>query len=157
VFLSGSNEEKEATALTLFTCIENGLRALHPMMPFISEELYQKLPAFPGKAKSITIAPFPAPLEITYPGSTEHFQQIEAEFEKVNKIAGCLRSISSSVNLPPNIKPEAFIITDIKIIKEQTDLLATLGKCSKITIIENEKNLPKGCGVSNFGTTKIFL
>jgi len=42
--------------------LDNGLRALHPMMPFISEELYQKLPNYPNKAKSITIAPFPAPL-----------------------------------------------------------------------------------------------
>lgn len=82
------------------------------MMPFISEELYQKLPAFPGKAKSITIAPFPTPLEARYEGSAEHFRQIEVEFEKVNKIAGCLRSIASSVNLPPNIRPASFIITN---------------------------------------------
>jgi hypothetical protein len=68
----------------------------------------------------------------------------------VNKIAGCLRSIASSVNLPPHIRPAAFVLTTEKIIKEQTDLLATLGKCSKINIIENEENLPKGCGVSNY-------
>ena len=42
-------------------------------------------------------------------------------------------------------------------IQEQTDLLATLGKCSKIHIIAHEQGLPKGCGISNFGTTKIFL
>jgi valyl-tRNA synthetase len=37
IFISGSDEEKESTALTLFVCLENGLRSLHPMMPFISE------------------------------------------------------------------------------------------------------------------------
>jgi len=68
-----------------------------------------------------------------------------------------LRSIASSVNLPPQIKPTAYIITDEKVIREQTDLLATLGKCSKIMIINDENNVPKGCGVSNWGTTKIFL
>jgi hypothetical protein len=68
-----------------------------------------------------------------------------------------LRSIAASVNLPPQIKPAAFIITEEAVIKEQTDLLATLGKCSKINIIPDEKCVPKGCGVSNFGTTKIFL
>ena len=61
------------------------------------------------------------------------------------------------MNLPPQIKAAAFIITEEKIIKEQTDLLATLGKCSKINIINDEKELPKGCGVSNYGTNKIFL
>lgn len=80
VFISGTQEDKENTALTLFICIENGLRALHPMMPFISEELYQKLATFPGKAKSITIAPFPTPLETRYEGSADHFKQIEVEF-----------------------------------------------------------------------------
>lgn len=62
MFSSGSQQEQEIAAFTLFTCLENGLRALHPMMPFITEELYQKLPSFPGKAKSITIAPYPTAL-----------------------------------------------------------------------------------------------
>ena len=130
---------------------------LHPMMPFISEELYQKLPQFPGKAKSITIAPFPVPLEERFERCQEYFKDIESEFQKVNKVAGILRQIASSVNLPPQIRPRAFIITTEKIINEQTHLLATLGKCSKVEIIDNEKKLPKGCGISNYETTKIYL
>ena len=81
------------------------------MMPFLTEELYQKLPNFPNKAKSISIAEYPTPITAQYEGLTEYFNNIEAEFEKVNKIAGCLRSIASSVNLPPQIKPLAFILT----------------------------------------------
>lgn len=61
------------------------------------------------------------------------------------------------MNLPPQIRPRAFIITEENIIKEQTHLLATLGKCSKVDIIKSDKELPKGCGVSNYQTTKIFL
>ena len=157
VFIAGSAEVKELTALTLFVCVETGLRSLHPMMPFISEELYQKLPAFTGKAKSITIAPFPTPLQEQFEGAADYFKNIDAEFEKVNKIAGALRSIASSVNLPPHIRPAAYVITDEAVIKEQTDLLATLGKCSKVHIISEEKEVPKGCGISNIGTSRIFL
>ncbi len=50
------------------------------MMPFISEELYQKLPNFAGKAKSITIAPYPTPIEQQWEGSAEHFKAIDVEF-----------------------------------------------------------------------------
>jgi valyl-tRNA synthetase len=157
VFTHGSKEEQEVTALTLFLCLENGLRALHPMMPFITEELYQKLPAFPGKAKSIVIAPFPTPIDEKYEGCKEYFKDIENEFEKVNKIAGLLRSIAASVNLPPQVRARAFIITEEKILKEQHHLLATLGRCSKVEPITDEKKLPKGCGISNFETTKIYL
>lgn len=157
VFTNGSLEEKEITALTLFVCLENGLRALHPMMPFISQQLYQKLPAFPGKCKSIVIAPYPTPIEDKYEGCKEYFALIEAEFQKINKVAASLRSIAASVNLPPQVKPRAFIITEEKILKEQTDLLATLARCSKINVIADEKQLPKGCGVASFENTKIYL
>jgi len=112
IFINGSEEEKELTALTLFTCLKDGLLCLHPLMPFISEELYQKLPAFPGKVQSITIAPYPQPISERYPEIDAYFTSIANEFEKVNKIAGCLRSIAASVNLPPQIRANAFIITD---------------------------------------------
>jgi valyl-tRNA synthetase len=39
------------------------MKLLHPMMPFVSEELYQILPAFEGKAKSITRAAYPVALD----------------------------------------------------------------------------------------------
>lgn len=39
--------------------IEQGLRLLHPMMPFLSEELYAKLPAFEHKFESLCVAEYP--------------------------------------------------------------------------------------------------
>lgn len=81
----------------------------------------------------------PEPLSLQYEGLTEYFNHIEAEFEKVNKVAGCLRSIAASVNLPPQIKPLGYILTKEVIITQQTDLLSTLGKCTKVSIIKDEK------------------
>lgn len=63
LFTNGTAEEKERAALTLFICLEAGIRLLHPLMPFISEELYQKLPNFNGKVTSITRANYPLPLD----------------------------------------------------------------------------------------------
>ena len=87
------------------------MRLLHPMMPFVSEELYQKLPDFAGKCKSITKAPYPTTMESKYEGVKEHFEKIEEQFEIVTNFAATLRSVAASVNLPPQIKAEAFIIT----------------------------------------------
>jgi valyl-tRNA synthetase len=65
---------------TLYNCLDHGLRLLHPMMPFVTEELWQRLPRRQGDPKSIMIANFPlhvrsiAPcsagnaLTLTYPG-----------------------------------------------------------------------------------------
>ena len=157
LFVSGSAEEKERAALTLFICLENGMRLLHPMMPFLSEELYQKLPNFGTKAQTITKAPYPVSLEEKLPGLKEHFDKIEEQFEIVNKFASSLRSVAASVNLPPQIKPNAYILTKEQIVLSQTDLLATLGKCSSINIIESEEKVPKGCGIAIIGNNKIFL
>jgi valyl-tRNA synthetase len=56
------------------------MRLLHPMMPFISEELYQKLPNFNGKCESITRSPYPVPLEEKFEGATDYFKAIEEKF-----------------------------------------------------------------------------
>ncbi len=59
--------------------------------------------------------------------------------------------------MPPNAKAEGYILTESPLLIEQTFLLATLGKCKKVTIIKDEKDLPKGCGAAIYKTNKIFL
>lgn len=45
----------------LFSCADVGLRLLAPLMPFLAEELWQRLPPRPGSnsAPSISVAPYP--------------------------------------------------------------------------------------------------
>lgn len=45
----------------LFVCIDRGLRLLHPICPFVTEELYQRMPLSPTKAESICISDYPQP------------------------------------------------------------------------------------------------
>lgn len=49
----------QETLNVLFHVLESGLRLLHPMMPFLSEELYAKLPFFTNKHASLCIADYP--------------------------------------------------------------------------------------------------
>lgn len=45
---------------TLYTCLDDGLRLLHPFMPFVTEELWQRLPRRASEsACSISLAEFP--------------------------------------------------------------------------------------------------
>jgi len=45
----GAAAQKQATRDTLWVCLETGLRLLHPFMPFVTEELWQRLPRRPGQ------------------------------------------------------------------------------------------------------------
>lgn len=44
IFQSGSEAQQAAARRTLYVCLDYGLRLLSPFMPFITEELYQRLP-----------------------------------------------------------------------------------------------------------------
>lgn len=60
IFDSGSEEEKENARQTLYTALEGGLLMIHPFMPYLTEELWQRLPRRPGdKTPSITVATYP--------------------------------------------------------------------------------------------------
>eukprot|EP00727_Mastigamoeba_balamuthi_P002010 m51a1_g11806 putative valine--trna ligase (1185) ;mRNA; f:346372-351255 len=52
--------ESDAARQTLYTCVEVGLRLLHPFMPFVTEELWQGLPRRPGQQPpSVMVAAYP--------------------------------------------------------------------------------------------------
>ncbi|CAI0442038.1 unnamed protein product [Linum tenue] len=58
--------ERSAAQDTLWVCLDNGLRLLHPFMPFVTEELWQRLPSASSHAKkdSIMVADYPSPVEV---------------------------------------------------------------------------------------------
>jgi valyl-tRNA synthetase len=55
-------KRQEVVKSILYTCLDNGLRLLAPIMPFVSEELYQRLPK-PKQSTSISpslcVTPYP--------------------------------------------------------------------------------------------------
>lgn len=57
---SASAETKASAQNTLYHCLDMGLRMLHPFMPFVTEELWQRLPRIPSDSTpSISLASFP--------------------------------------------------------------------------------------------------
>jgi valyl-tRNA synthetase len=57
IIQNGTKEEKRSAADTLYTAIEGGLLLIHPFMPFLSEELWQRLPRrAEDSTPSITVA-----------------------------------------------------------------------------------------------------
>ena len=60
---SASSETRESAQQTLYTCLDHGLRLLHPFMPFVTEELWQRIPRRQdSKEVSVMVSPYPTPV-----------------------------------------------------------------------------------------------
>ncbi|HSU41347.1 MAG TPA: valine--tRNA ligase [Polyangiaceae bacterium] len=59
VFAQGTDAEKHETRAVLAHVLEGSLRALHPYAPFVTEELWQRLPRPASRPVSIALAPYP--------------------------------------------------------------------------------------------------
>ncbi|HZE21836.1 MAG TPA: class I tRNA ligase family protein, partial [Desulfobaccales bacterium] len=76
------------------------LRLLHPFMPFITEEIWQKLP---GASGSVMVAPYPQP------DSGLHNPDAEAELELLMAAITAIRNIRGEMNVPPATQVEVFL------------------------------------------------
>lgn len=57
---SASPEVRKSAQDTLYLCLDHGLRLLHPFMPYVTEELWQRLPRRKGDlTPSIMVSDFP--------------------------------------------------------------------------------------------------
>ena len=63
----GTDEEaKEVCRDVLYTCLDTGLRLLHPFMPFVTEELFQRLPRrTENEPPSICVTRYPQPEDVS--------------------------------------------------------------------------------------------
>jgi valyl-tRNA synthetase len=104
-----SPEARAVTQRTLVETLETTLRLLHPFMPFISEELWQRLPhqgeSIPAVARSIMIAPFP---KASRKGRDPEAERLMAPVLDVVSAIRTVRSesrISPAVELQVSVRP----------------------------------------------------
>jgi valyl-tRNA synthetase len=91
--LTGANRERATIAWqNLFAAFETALRLLHPVMPFLTEELWHQLPRVPG-AKSIALE--------RYPEARESWRNAAAleQFELVQEVVKSVRAIRADMKL----------------------------------------------------------
>jgi valyl-tRNA synthetase len=88
----------DETRATLVHVLDAALRALHPLMPFMTEELWQRLPKPTGHAVSIALAPYPT---AERDGAVD--AAVDREMEVVMAVISAARTIRSEheVVAPP--------------------------------------------------------
>lgn len=141
-------KRRQRTQHTLYTCLEQGLRLLHPAMPFLTEELWQRLPLrelVPHERRSIMINPYPQP--VAEWGNS----QIESEMTLVMNVISKIRAIKGVYTLTNRQRPEVYVRTSIaqnaEVVRRQMLDIANLAFSGDIKVISTEDPVPEGCGV----------
>lgn len=147
VLQSGESDVVNAARSTLYTCLDTALRLISPFMPFISEELYQRLPRRgPGLPPSICVTPYPEVEEYPWrhPG-------LEEAVEFVQRIIHAVRSRRSEYNLPNKTKTDLYVVcSDHTLVEMLTrfDLaLKTLSYSNEIKFLIGKASPPDGCAI----------
>ncbi|KAI9619411.1 hypothetical protein H4Q26_014173 [Puccinia striiformis f. sp. tritici PST-130] len=136
--------ENQASAQnTLYTCLDHGLRLLHPFMPFVTEELWHRLPRRPqDTTPSICKAAFPVHKPVF-----EAAKELE-DFETVFASVKAVRSIAAPYGLRTNLQVTVCSLdqTSAKLLGTQIPTIQTLIKgCTSVVVVTDTKDVPPGC------------
>lgn len=133
---------------------ETALSLLHPVMPFITEEIWHLLDGSRSDNQSISVQRLPE-ADAAYISS-----EIESDFEYVQLIVEEIRRMRSSISIPPSEKVPVIITNPnsrvLSILNEQSKIIASLAKCSKIEIAETADK-PERALASVVRETQIFV
>jgi valyl-tRNA synthetase len=144
-------KQKEITQVILYTILEKFLRILHPFMPFITEEIWQKLP---HEGESIMVQPWPHVQENIIDKKTE------LQMELVINIIKSIRYLRSQIELKPNQKVSVSVYPHKKInqqlIENNIDLITYLAKLETLKILDSSTRLSSTISAIS-GSVDIYL
>eukprot|EP00744_Colponema_vietnamica_P001718 GILI01002816.1.p1 GENE.GILI01002816.1~~GILI01002816.1.p1 ORF type:complete len:973 (-),score=377.56 GILI01002816.1:248-3166(-) len=137
---------KVTTQDVLYTCLDRGLRLLHPMMCFVTEELYQRLPENGNKFESISIAYYPEPV----PAWNKPL--VEAQMKTLLEVVHHSRSLQTSLNIAAQTqRPKMYVRSKaadvVELINTHGRVAQTLAKTDEVFGILFPEAAPEGCAV----------
>ncbi len=152
---SQSPKVANATKHTLATVLETVLRALHPFVPFITEEIWQQVKVPAGQSgETISLQPWPS-LQVLD-------QAAMADVEWLKAVISGLRSARTELNLPPSKSLPLFIDqgepTDRERMERLGSLVARLARLDTIEWLEGgDHNQSDGCSVTLVGQMRLLI
>ncbi len=102
--LNGDDADARGAAQQVLThVLDVSLRLLHPMMPFVTEEIWQKLPIERADGEMVITADYAT----SDPSRTD--EQAERDMDLVQEIVTAIRTVRSEINLPPQQRIDVHI------------------------------------------------
>jgi valyl-tRNA synthetase len=134
-------ESKRVAEATLVFALENALRMMHPVMPYITEELWHKLP-ITRSTEFIGQQPYPGD-EL----ASLRNPPLEARYALVQGAISAIRTIRAEKNLGPTRPIEAIVVAasadDRKLLEQERASIVALARLQKLDIAADRKGAPE--------------
>ena len=157
---NGTPAQQRATRRTLLRVLETILRLAHPVIPFITEELWQIVGPMSGKdlekqeKQTIALQAYP----IAQPEKI--CAKSEAWVTEVKALVDACRNLRGEMQISPAQRVPLYIKGDSEFLKMAAPYVQALAKLSEVKIYEDDASLEKdgaGAPVAIVGNTKILL
>jgi valyl-tRNA synthetase len=122
------DDAREETVVTAASTLEIFLRLLHPIMPFLTEEIWQRVP---GTGESIMVSPYP---EVR---PEDRDTEIEESMGLVMDFITAIRNLRTELGLPPASRVKATLIsTDADIIAAVQNSSEQISRLARLDTLE---------------------
>jgi valyl-tRNA synthetase len=155
ILLQGTAEQQRGTRHTLVTVLESLLRLMHPIMPFITETIWQDVSPL-ANCHSATI------MNQKYPEYDAAKVDATAmqDLEWVKGFVLCIRSIRGEMDIAPS-KPLPVLLRnasseDIRRLEENAIFLHSIAKLETVTILNKDQNAP-ACATSLLSSLEVMI
>lgn len=147
----GSADERLRTQRVLVYVLSRGLELLHPFMPFITEEIWQKLP---HEGQTIMLA--------SYPAYRDDFEDDEAaaDMDMLIAMIKTVRNLRAEMKIPLGQKAKLIIAASGRergVIDSARQYLDRLAAIDQVDFIDLEAEAPKGAAAGILGNVRVYM
>jgi valyl-tRNA synthetase len=130
---TGNDAQQRATRRTLIRTLETIMRLAHPIIPFITEELWQKVSVVAGlPGESVSIAAYP----VSQPDRID--TAAEAHVAKLKTLVDTCRNLRGEMNVSPATRMPLYVLGDTAFMNSVAPVLQSLAKLSEVKVFEAE-------------------
>jgi len=138
---NATSEQKNATRYTLLDVLEQSLRMLHPLMPFITEEIWQKVaPTLGIEGDTIMLQPYPVV------SADAIDEEADLEIEWIKKVIIVIRNIRGEMNISPAVSINVLLTKgssrDQQFLTNNKQFLIKLAKLETVEWLDADNEAP---------------